>query len=146
MSIIHQLKKKDFKNHLSVHILDKLRISNQKSQFLQIASRKLVYNTQGSIHCSVNTWCSRGVDGYGVRGRFRKKGTYVYLWLIHVAVWQKPTQHCSAIIFQLKIDKFKRQFTKSIYISTNTWEKNLEKYNQSIQGLYTGSYKKQGKE
>ena len=25
------------------------------------------------------------------------------LWLIHVDVWQKPTQHCKAIILQLKI-------------------------------------------
>ena len=25
-------------------------------------------------------------------------GTYVSLWLIHVVVWQKPTQHCKAII------------------------------------------------
>ena len=27
---------------------------------------------------------------------------FVYLWLIHVDVWQKPTQYCKAIIFQLK--------------------------------------------
>ena len=26
---------------------------------------------------------------------------YVYLWLIHV-LWQKATQHCKAIILQLK--------------------------------------------
>ena len=30
------------------------------------------------------------------------EGTYVYLWLIHVDVGQKPTQHCNAIILQLK--------------------------------------------
>ena len=24
-------------------------------------------------------------------GTFRREGTYVYLWLIHVDVWQKPT-------------------------------------------------------
>ena len=29
--------------------------------------------------------------------------TYVYLWLTHVDVWQKPTQYCKAIILQLKI-------------------------------------------
>jgi len=28
------------------------------------------------------------------RGRFKREGTYVYLWLIHVDVWQKPTQNC----------------------------------------------------
>ena len=30
------------------------------------------------------------------------EGTYVHLWLIHFVVWQKPTQHCKAIILQLK--------------------------------------------
>ena len=30
------------------------------------------------------------------------------LWLIHVDVWQKSTQHCKAIIIQLKINKFLR--------------------------------------
>ena len=33
---------------------------------------------------------------------FEKEGTYVYLWLIHVYAWQKPTQYCKAIINQLK--------------------------------------------
>ena len=27
-------------------------------------------------------------------------------WLIHVDIWQKPTQHCKAIILQLKMNKF----------------------------------------
>ena len=26
-----------------------------------------------------------------VRGRFKREGTYVYLWLIEVDVWQKPS-------------------------------------------------------
>ena len=30
---------------------------------------------------------------------------YVYLWLIHTVVWQKPTQHCKTIILQLKFFK-----------------------------------------
>ena len=34
-------------------------------------------------------------------GHSRGKGR-VYLWLIHVDVWQKPTQDCKAIILQLK--------------------------------------------
>ena len=42
----------------------------------------------------------------GVGGRLKKERTYVYLWLIHLDVWQKPTQHCKAIILQLKINKF----------------------------------------
>ena len=39
-----------------------------------------------------------------VTGRFKKEGTYMYPWLIHVGVWQKPTQYCKAIILQLKIN------------------------------------------
>ena len=27
-----------------------------------------------------------------------REETYVYLWLIHVNVWQKPAQYCKAII------------------------------------------------
>ena len=42
--------------------------------------------------------------GWEVGGKFRREGTYVYLWLIHVDVWQKPTQYCKAIILQLKIN------------------------------------------
>ena len=29
----------------------------------------------------------------------------MYLWLIHAAGWQKPTQHCKAIILPLKFFK-----------------------------------------
>ena len=35
----------------------------------------------------------------------QEERTCIYLWLlIHVDVWQKPTQHCKEIIFQLKIN------------------------------------------
>ena len=36
-------------------------------------------------------------------GKFKRERTYVYLWLIHVAVWQKPKQYCKAITLQLKM-------------------------------------------
>ena len=39
--------------------------------------------------------------------RFKREGAHVYPWLIHIAVWQKPTQHCKAIILPLKISTFK---------------------------------------
>ena len=32
-------------------------------------------------------------------------GTYVYLWLIHVNIWQKSAQYYTAIILQLKINE-----------------------------------------
>ena len=36
-------------------------------------------------------------------GGIKREGIYVYLNLIHVVVQQKLTQHCKAIILQLKI-------------------------------------------
>ena len=33
---------------------------------------------------------------------------YVYLWLVHDVVWQKPTQYCKAVILQLKKYFFKK--------------------------------------
>ena len=36
--------------------------------------------------------------GWEVGGTFKMEETYVYLWLIHVSTWQKPTQYCKAII------------------------------------------------
>ena len=35
-------------------------------------------------------------------GRFKREGTYVPLWLIHVDVCQKSNQYCKPIISQLK--------------------------------------------
>ena len=46
--------------------------------------------------------------GKEMRGRFKRKGTYIYLWLLHVDVWQKPIRVCKAIIFQL-INKLKKK-------------------------------------
>ena len=39
---------------------------------------------------------------YSKEGHFKEspEGTYVYLWLIHADVWQKPTQYFKAIILQ----------------------------------------------
>ena len=33
---------------------------------------------------------------------FRREGTCVCLWLIHVKLWQRPTHYCKAIILQFK--------------------------------------------
>ena len=35
-----------------------------------------------------NLWCGMGRE---MGGRFKREGTYVYLWLIHVDIWQKAT-------------------------------------------------------
>ena len=52
-----------------------------------------------------------GLDGMGGGREVQQGGDLcipcVYtLWLIHVDVWQKPTQHCEAVILQLKINTF----------------------------------------
>ena len=55
--------------------------------------------------------------GWEVGGRFKREGTYVYLWLVHGDVWQKPSQYCKAIILQLKINKkIKKQNNKSVLL------------------------------
>ena len=43
-------------------------------------------------------------------GSFKSQGTYTYLWLTPVDVWQKPTQCCKAIILQLKIHKHIKKY------------------------------------
>ena len=49
--------------------------------------------------------CNRLKGGMGreTGGMSGRKGTWVYLWLILVEVWQKTTKFCKAIILQLKI-------------------------------------------
>jgi len=47
-----------------------------------------------------------GWDGEWVGGEFKREGIYAYIWLIHVAVQQKLTQHCKAMILQLKVNFF----------------------------------------
>ena len=51
-----------------------------------------------------------------VGGRFKRKGTHVYPWLIHVDVWQNLTQYCKAIILQLKLNKLKRERKKNMFL------------------------------
>ena len=43
-----------------------------------------------------------GGMGRVMGGKFKREGTYVYLWLIHGDIWQKTTKFCKAIILQLK--------------------------------------------
>ena len=66
----------------------------------QRASGNSLYDAGRSTLSSVTTW--RG----GMGGR--EDQPHVYLWLIHVDVWQKPAQYCKAIILQFKIKIFKK--------------------------------------
>ena len=43
--------------------------------------------------------------GCGGWERGPKGKGYVYLWLIDIAIWQKPTQPCKTIMLQLKFKK-----------------------------------------
>ena len=47
--------------------------------------------------------------GEGCGGGVQNGGIHVYLWPILVHVWQKPSQYCKVIIFQLKLFKLKKQ-------------------------------------
>ena len=31
-------------------------------------------------------------EGLGIGGKLKREGIYVFLWLIHVVIWQKQTQ------------------------------------------------------
>ena len=57
--------------------------------------------------------------GWEVGRRVKREGTYVYLWLIHVNVWQRPTQNCKAIILQLKINKFLKKEINLPFLPSN---------------------------
>ena len=63
----------------------------------QIVLIRPVYVTVGKLQYTIKMKCR-----WEVRGKFKREGTYAYLWLIHVDIWQKPTQYCKAIILQLK--------------------------------------------
>ena len=58
----------------------------------QIANGGLLYNTGSSTWCSVTS--QRGGIGGGVGGRIQR--------LIQTAAWQKSTQHCYTVTFQLQ--------------------------------------------
>ena len=49
--------------------------------------------------------------GWEVGGRFKREETFVYLWLIHGDVWQKPTQYCKTVMLQVKIKKLEKKKT-----------------------------------
>ena len=56
-----------------------------------------------------------GWDGLGGGRELRREGTYVYLWLIHVDVRQRPIQYCKAIVLQLKKrNRSQRNFSSHI--------------------------------
>ena len=68
--------------------------------------------------------------GRGWGGRIKREGTYVYLWLIHSVVWQKPIQHCKAIILQFKIKKKKKKkLTPTMHLALQVVKSNIKTVN-----------------
>ena len=59
-----------------------------------------------------------------VRGRFKREGTYVYLWLI-VLMYGRNKHNVKAIILQLKINKLKRILLLSRRHSFSPWVGNI---------------------
>ena len=47
--------------------------------------------------------------GVGNERKAQREGTYVYLWLIHAGVWQKPTQYCNCPSVKNKLIKRKKK-------------------------------------
>ena len=73
----------------------------------QIASKSLpLYSAGSAAQCS---WWPRGV---GWRGRSKREGTDIYIWLTHFIVQQKLT-HCKATIIWKKKNKNKNTFPLS---------------------------------
>ena len=81
---------------------------------------KLFYSSGSSASCSVTTQRGR-IGGSGVDIRLTVEEIYVYLELIHIVAWQKPTEYSKAIIFQLKI-KLKIIYVSSKGRKTNNYE------------------------
>ena len=80
---------------------------------------ELLHDLGTSSRCSVTTW---GVGWGAGRGRLKREGTCVYSWLIHGVVQQKPTQHCNAIILQLRKKKQSAQLDNMVSCSIDTRE------------------------
>ena len=50
-----------------------------------------------------------------------QEGGDIYLWLIHVDAWQKPTQYCKVIILQLKINTFFLKSMSKYVLLSRVW-------------------------
>lgn len=60
----------------------------------------MTQGTQPGVRNNLEGW-----EGQEKGGRFKREGACVCLWLIHIDVWQKLTQFCTATSLQLKKKK-----------------------------------------
>ena len=73
-----------------------------------------MYTCERATHSSSLAWKIpwRSLVCYSPQGCKESDMTeQLHVWLIHINVWQKPTQHCKAIILQLKINFLKKDLT-----------------------------------
>ena len=56
--------------------------------------------------------------GWEVGGRSKSEEIYIYLWLIHADIWQKPVQYYKAITCRLKVNIFLKK--RNIYLGLPT--------------------------
>ena len=109
---------------LSMSASPLLQIDSSVPSFqIPYACANILCDTGGSIQCSVTT--QRDEMGWEVGGSFSREGIYVYLWYIHFDVWQRPAQHCKAIILQEKK-------TYTTYTSVNNLYCRKKLFRQSI--------------
>ena len=66
----------------------------------QTASVSLIYDAGNPKPMLWDNLEGQGGEGCG-RG-FRIQGTYIDLWLIHIDIWQEPSQYCEVTILKLK--------------------------------------------
>ena len=81
-----------------------------KINLKKIASGKLLYR-----HRELNPVLCDNLEGWDKVGgvEVQEGGDIRIFWPIHIAIWQKPTQHWKAVILQLKIN-LKNNFIKSL--------------------------------
>ena len=71
--------------------------------------------------------------GWEVKGRFNRE-TYIYLWLIHVDVWQKPTQYCNYPPIRNNVLSSVVMITMTLFFSLKySWFTMFLVYNKVIQ-------------
>ena len=72
--------------------------------------------------------------GRKVGGRLKSEETYVYLWLIHAYVWQKPTQFLYSKYPSIKkIKTFRFIFKKKFCQRTDWWKEEGQNGNRRNQ-------------
>ena len=78
-------------------------VSRLRFQRLYRLSYRLVEKEFSRELCDQERWGGEE-DGREVQ---KGGGTYVYLWLIHVDVWQQMPKFCKAVLLQLKNNHIK---------------------------------------